>query len=70
MIGSLAQHLIGRAYQLFSLGLCLEACFPVLICQSARGLAVEVGLGGCADSGDGAQFLSKNTFLGSQEYFC
>ena len=33
----------------------------MLICQSAHGLAVEAGLGGCADRGDGAQFLSKST---------
>ncbi|QNI96338.1 hypothetical protein SynRS9902_00419 [Synechococcus sp. RS9902] len=34
-----------------------------MIGQSACGLAKEAGLGGCADRGDGAQFLSKSTFF-------
>ena len=63
LIGLLAQQLIGRAYQLLSLGLCPGTCVPVLIGQSARGLAKEAGLGGCADRGDGAQFLYKSTFF-------
>ena len=63
LIGLSAQRLIGCAYRLFSLGLCPGACVPVLIGQSARGLAKEAGLGGCADRGDGAQFLSKSTLF-------
>ena len=63
LIGLSAQQLIGCAYRLFSLGLYPGACVPVLIGQSARDLAKEAGLGGCADRGDGAQFLSKSTFF-------
>ena len=63
LIGLSAQQLIGCAYRLFSLGLYPGACVPALICQSARGLAKEAGLGGCADRGDGAQFFSKSTLF-------
>ena len=63
LIGLSAQHLIGCAYRLLSPGLCPEVCVPVLIGQSARGLAVEAGLGGCADRSNGAQFLSKSAFF-------
>ncbi|WP_390130774.1 hypothetical protein [Synechococcus sp. HIMB2401] len=63
LIGLSAQQLIGCAYRLFYLDLCPGACVPVLIGQSARGLAKKAGLGGCADRGDGAQFLSKNTLF-------
>jgi len=63
LIGLSAQQLISCVYRLFSLGLCPGACVPALICQSARGLAKEAGLGGCADRSDGAQFLSKSTLF-------
>ena len=62
LLGLPAQRLIGCAYPPFAYGLCAGTCVLAVICQSASGLEVKAGLGGCAGYADGAQFALRSTF--------